>query len=371
MTTIAVIGLGTMGLGIVQTYAAAGFAVLATDAVTGARETALDRLRAGLAPRVQAGKMAQDDLDALLARITVVAGPEAMGRADLAIEAVVERIEVKRDLFAALERVVSPDAVLATNTSSLSVAAMAQGLSRPQRLLGLHVFNPAPVMKLVELVAHPHTGTEALDKARHLTEAAGKTVIPCPDRPGFIVNRCARPFYGEALALLEEGRSASQIDAAMLAAGYRLGPLGLIDLVGADINLAATESLAAAMDHHPRYHVFDALRRQVDRGDLGRKTGKGFLYPDQPGPAPKDAEDIVLRIEATLVNEAGWLLAEGGTTQQGIDTALKLGLNFPRGPFEILAAHGHERVLDQLAQLAAAAPAHLHGRYQPAPVLAG
>ncbi|KRW93878.1 3-hydroxyacyl-CoA dehydrogenase [Paracoccus sp. MKU1] len=369
MTTIAVIGLGTMGLGIAQTYAAAGFAVLATDAAADARKTALERLRAGLAPRVQAGKLAQADLDATLARITVVEDAEAMGAADLALEAVVERMPVKRALFAALEAVVAPDAVLASNTSSLSVAAMAEGLARPERLLGLHFFNPAPVMKLVELVAHPGTGTAALDRARRLTEAAGKTVIPCPDRPGFIVNRCARPFYGEALALLEEGRSAAEIDAAMLAAGYPLGPFGLIDLVGADINLAATESLAAAMEGHPRYHVFDALRRQVASGDLGRKTGRGFLYPDEPGSAPEDAKAIALRIEAALVNEAGWLLAEGGTTQQGIDTALKLGLNFPRGPFEILAAQGHERVLARLERLAAHAPAHLRRRYRPAPVL--
>ena len=369
MTTIAVIGLGTMGLGIAQTYASAGFDVLATDAVAAARDNALDRLRAGLAPRVQAGKMAQADLDALASRITVVDGPQDMGAADLAIEAVVEKTEVKRDLFAALEAVVAPDAVLATNTSSLSVAAMARDLTRPDRMLGLHFFNPAPVMKLVELVAHRATGAEALDRARRLTEAAGKTVIQCPDRPGFIVNRCARPFYGEALALLEEGRSAADIDAAMLAAGYRLGPFGLIDLVGADINLAATESLAQAMEGHPRYHVFDALRRQVASGDLGRKTGKGFLYPDRPGAAPADADSIALRIEATLANEAGWLLAEGGTTQDGIDTALRLGLNFPRGPFEIMGRHGRPRLLAELRRLAADAPAHLRDRYAPAPIL--
>jgi len=370
MTTIAVIGLGTMGMGIAQTYAAAGFAVLATDAAPGARETAPERLRAGLGRRVQAGKLAQADLDAILARITLADGLEAMGHADLAIEAVVERMEVKRALFATLESVLAPDAVLASNTSSLSVAAMAEGLSRPQCLLGLHFFNPAPVMKLVELVAHPGTSPAAQERARRLTEAAGKTVIPCPDRPGFIVNRCARPFYGEALALLEEGRSAGEIDAAMLAAGYPLGPFGLIDLVGADINLAATESLAAAMEGHPRYHVFEALRRQVTAGDLGRKTGRGFLFPDKSGAAPEDAEAIVLRIEAALVNEAGWLLAEGGTTPEDIDTALKLGLNFPRGPFEIMAAQGREPVRVRLQRLSAAAPAHLQGRYRPAPVLA-
>ena len=368
MTTIAVVGLGTMGLGIAQTYAAAGFSALATDAVPTTGATALDRLRDGLAPRVAAGKLSQAGLDGLLARVTVVPSLQEMGRADLVIEAVVENIDIKRALFAALEAVIAPDAVLATNTSSLSVASMARALLHPERLLGLHFFNPAPVMKLVELVAHTRTAASALDKARHLTEATGKTVIACPDRPGFIVNRCARPFYGEALALLEQGRSASDIDAAMLAAGYRLGPFALIDLIGADINLATSESLSAAMANHPRYHVFDALRRQVARGDLGRKSGRGFLFPHPPGPAPADAGAIVARIEAALVNEAGWLLSEGGTTPAGIDTAMKLGLNFPRGPFEIGRARAAS-LLPALAGYEASAPAHLRGRYRPAPGL--
>lgn len=367
MTIIAVVGLGAMGLGIVQTYAAAGFDVLATDAAETARASAKDRLAAALAPRVASGKLAPKARDALLSRVTVVDDPAAMAAADLAIEAVVERIEVKQAIFAALEQVLTPDAVLASNTSSLSIAAMAKALARPERLLGLHFFNPAPVMKLVELVAHPGSAAAALDRARAATEAAGKTVIQCPDRPGFIVNRCARPFYGEALALLDEGRSPAEIDAAMLAAGYRLGPFGLIDLVGADINLAATESLFAAMDSNPRYHVFAALRRQVASGDLGRKTGRGFLCPDAPGALPADAAAIVRRIEAALVNEAHWLLAEGGTTPEGIDAALRLGLNFPRGPFEMLARHGAAGIAAELAVLERSAPSYLKGRYLPAP----
>lgn len=363
MTTVAVIGLGTMGLGIAQTYAAAGFNILATDRVADTRNTAIDRLGAGLAARVATGGMSPADRDALVARITVVPDPGAMAAADLAIEAVVERIEIKRALFAALEAVVAPEAVLATNTSSLRVADIAEDLSRPERFLGLHFFNPAPAMKLVELVAHTATDPAALACARGLTEAAGKTVIAAPDRPGFIVNRCARPFYGEALALLEEGRSASDIDASMLAVGYRLGPFALIDLVGADINLAATEGLSAAMGGQPRYHVFEALRRQVASGHLGRKTGRGFLFPDRPGPPPPDATVIAARIEAALVNEAAWLLSEGGTTQDAIDTALRLGLNFPRGPFEIMAIRAASLSAD-LARLEAAAPPHLTGRYR-------
>ncbi|NPD14839.1 3-hydroxybutyryl-CoA dehydrogenase [Xinfangfangia sp. D13-10-4-6] len=369
MATVAVIGLGTMGLGIAQTYAAAGFEVLATDAHAPVRDTAASRLAAALAPRVEAGKMTPAARDALLSRFRVVNGPEVMGAADLAIEAVVERLDVKQHIFNALEDVMRPDAVLASNTSSLSVARMAQGLRHPERLIGLHFFNPAPVMKLVELVAHPASGPQALHLARQLTEAAGKTVIQCPDRPGFIVNRCARPFYGEALALLEEGRSPGEIDAAMQGAGYRLGPFALIDLVGADINLAATESLAAAMGGSPRYHVFEALKVQVASGNLGRKTGRGFLFPDSPGPLPDDASSLVLRIEATLINEALWLLSEGGIDESGIDTALKLGLNFPRGPFEMLSLHGADSVRATLARLETSAPPPLKIRYLAAPGL--
>lgn len=367
--TVAIIGLGAMGLGIAQVYAQAGHTIRATDASTDARSTATARLAATLAPRVAKGAMTQADCDAILSRLHIVDRIEDLAPADLVIEAVVERLAVKQAVFTVLEPLLPPHAVLATNTSSLSVAAIARGLAHPERLLGLHFFNPAPVMRLVELIPHATTASDTLAAARALTESAGKAVIQCPDRPGFIVNRCARPFYGEALAMLEEGRNAGEIDAAMMAASYRLGPFALIDLIGADINLAATEGLAAAMDHHPRYHVFDALMAQVARGDLGRKTGRGFIFPADPPPPPQDAAAITLRIEAALVNEAAWLLAEGGSTADGIDTALKLGLNFPRGPFEALALHGRSRVLATLAALESAAPPHLKGRYLPAPEL--
>lgn len=369
MTSIAVIGLGTMGLGIAQVFAQAGFSVLATDAHEPARATARDRLAQALAPRVAKGALSAEARDVILAALTVSEGFDALSPAALVIEAVAEVLTVKRDLFGQMERI-APQAVLATNTSSLSVGALAGGLAHPERLLGLHFFNPAPAMKLVELVPHAGTAPQALALARALTEQAGKVVIAAPDRPGFIVNRCARPFYGEALALLSEGRSPAEVDGAMLAAGYRIGPFALIDLIGTDINLAATEGLAAAMANHPRYHVFPALRAQVAAGHLGRKTGQGFLTPPPAAlPPPADAAAIALRIEATLANEAAWLLAEGGTTEAGIDTALKLGLNFPRGPFEMRALHGSARIRATLDALEARAPAALKGRYLPAPGL--
>ena len=357
LSTIAVVGLGTMGLGIAQVFAQAGHPVLATDAFAPARANARDRLAASLAPRVAAGKLPEAEAAAIVARLTVVEDLDALAPAALVIEAVAEDLAVKQALFQRLEAL-NPAALRATNTSSLRVADMAQGLRHPDRLLGLHFFNPAPVMKLVELIA---PDGPAQTEARALTEAAGKTVITAPDTPGFIVNRCARPFYGEALALLEEGRSAAEIDAAMMAHGYRMGPFALIDLVGADINLAATRSLAQAMGGHPRYHVFEALVAQVASGHLGRKTGRGFVEAAMPPPA--DAGWIVARIEAALVNEALWLASSTGTPGASIDTALRLGLNFPRGPFALWADRA-PAIRATLARLEAAAPPRLKTRYQ-------
>lgn len=367
MAVIGVVGLGVMGLGIAQTYAAAGFRVLATDAFAPARDSAAVRLRAPLEARVAAGKLTREAMETLCARIDIATSLSALAPCALVVEAIAEDLTAKRALFHDLETA-APGAVLATNTSSLAVAAIRNGLTRPDRLLGLHFFNPAPVMKLVELV---ETGAapEAITLARTVTEAAGKVVIGCADRPGFIVNRCARPYYGEALALLEEGHPATDIDAAMVAAGYRLGPFALIDLVGADINLAASEQIAAAMDHHPRYHVFDALRAQVARGDLGRKSGRGFVTGrDHPAPATPDP-GIVLRIEAMVANEAATLLAEGGVAAEAIDRALTLGLNFPRGAFGAAQVWGANRIEAELIRLQNRAPAALKPRYQMSPPL--
>lgn len=366
---VGVVGLGTMGLGIAQVFAQAGFDVLATDASDASRASALARMQAALDARVIKGALSEAARDAALKHLTIVDERHAMAGAGLVIEAILEQLGPKQDLLTALEAVLTDDAVLATNTSSLPVAAVGAKLRIPSRLVGLHFFNPAPAMKLVELIGHAGTSAAAMTIARNVSEAAGKTVITCPDRPGFIVNRCARPFYGESLAMLEEGRTPAEIDAAMLACGYRIGPLALIDLIGADINLAATEGLNTAMGGHPRYHVFGALRAQVASGALGRKAGRGFIFPAEPGPPPADAGAIALRIEAALVNEACFLLAEGGVSRDGIDTAMKLGLNFPRGPFEMLAHHGAQKIRATLLALEAAAPPHLKGRYRPAPEL--
>lgn len=370
--TIGIVGLGAMGQGIAQLFAQAGFFVIATDTVAEAREAAPARIAAALDKRVAARKLSSQERDEALARLHIAEKLDEMAGCSLVIEVIIERLDAKQALFAALEGIVACDAILATNTSSLSVGAIAATLAAPERLIGLHFFNPAPVMKLVELVAAKSTGVDALNKAEAIARAAGKVVIRCADTPGFIVNRCARPYYGEALTIVEAGdASPDVVDAAMVAAGYRLGPFGLIDLVGADINLAATETVSAAMNGHPRYHVFDLLRQQVAKGALGRKSENGFLDGDLPEIPAELAATIALRIEATLANEAAWLLAEGGTTRDDIDVALKLGLNFPRGPFESARLHGYDRIVEILEALEREAPAHLKGRYVPSPLLAG
>lgn len=369
MIRIGVVGLGVMGRGIAQVFAAAGFQVRATDAYPPARDSAQDRIAKGLQDRVSAGKMRPEAMAATLAHLYITPDLAGLHDCDLVIEAIIEEPQAKIDLFRQLEAILAPTAVLATNTSSIPVQQIAAGLAQPDRLLALHFFNPPTAMKLVELAPHSGTLPLALATARQATEAAGKTVVICPDRPGFVVNRCARPYYGEALAILGEGRSAGEIDAAMRAAGYPLGPLALIDLIGADINLAATMGLARAMGDHPRYHVFPALTAQVASGDLGRKTGRGFVFPADPVDPPADAAALQLRIEATLINEAHCLLGEGGVAATDIDTAMRLGLNFPHGPFQALARHGRAAVLAMLASLKAAAPDAMKERYTPAPAL--
>ncbi|MDZ4391478.1 3-hydroxyacyl-CoA dehydrogenase [Cypionkella sp.] len=364
---IGIIGLGTMGLGIAQVFAQAGFPTIVTDAYQPARANARERMEQALNARIASGKLTPEARDATLANLHIAESLTEFAACALIIEAIVERLDAKQSLFASLEAVIPASTILATNTSSIPVASIASTAQCPDRILALHFFNPPTAMKLVELAPHAGTSDAALTLARAITEAAGKTTIQCPDRPGFIVNRCARPYYGEALALLAEGHSAEEIDAAMMAAGYRLGPFALIDLIGADINLAATEGLSAAMQNHPRYHVFPALKAQVASGNLGRKSGQGFIHPAQT--LPKTNPEIALRIESTLINEAAWLLNEGGTAPDGIDTAMKLGLNFPRGPFEALAQHTAPKVLATLQSLAAQAPANLKPRYAPAPYL--
>ncbi|MDR8398400.1 3-hydroxyacyl-CoA dehydrogenase [Paraburkholderia sp. USG1] len=281
---VGIIGAGTMGAGIAQIAAAAGHRVLLFDARSGAAAQALDKLNAALKKRVDAGKLDSTDAKALLARIKPADAIAAVSEAGIVIEAIVERLDAKRELLTQLESLVADRTILASNTSSISVTALGRDLRLPQRLVGMHFFNPVPVMKLVEVVSGAATDSAVANAVADLAVRWGKVPIHARSTPGFVVNRIARPFYAEALLLLQDQYATpSQIDAALRAAGFRMGPCELMDLIGHDVNFSVTESMFAASFFDRRYTPSIVQRELVDGGLLGRKTGRGFHdYPGEP-----------------------------------------------------------------------------------------
>ncbi|MCZ4282693.1 3-hydroxyacyl-CoA dehydrogenase NAD-binding domain-containing protein [Kiloniella laminariae] len=373
-TVIGVIGAGAMGRGIAQIMATGGYRVVLVDTNEVALETALQAIATTLDKAIARNLMTPEDKTAALARITPELALESLASADLVIEAIVEQLEVKAGLFARLETICRNNTLFCTNTSSLSVTKIAAGLVHKSRLVGMHFFNPPHIMKLVEVIETPETPEDVITTVMQLARKIGKQPIRAKDRPGFVVNRCARPYYGEALCILEEGNfTAAQIDTALRSAGYRLGPFELIDLVGADINYAATLSVWEALERHPRYQPFDRLKQQVEAGKLGQKSGEGFTLPKVPVTElpPEAAASIVARIEATLINEAHFVEAEGTASRADIDQALLLGLNFPRGPFAMATGDKRNATIALLEELYHSAPDHLKERYTIAPNLTG
>ncbi len=285
---VAVIGAGTMGAGIAQVAAVAGHPVTVYDVAEGAAGRAVAAVRDRVARLVDKGRL-QGPVEL---RLEAAADLGELARARCVIEAVAEDLAVKQALFAELEKVVAPDCVLATNTSSLSPTAIAAGLSHPGRLVGLHFFNPAPVMRLVEVVSGLATEPAVAAAVTRLAEDWGKQVVQASATPGFIVNRVARPFYAEALRLAEEqAASPATIDAVLTrAGGFRMGPFALMDLVGQDVNEAVTRSVWTAFGYDPRFAPSLLQRSLVEAGWLGRKTGRGwFRYGDDAAPAEPDA----------------------------------------------------------------------------------
>jgi 3-hydroxybutyryl-CoA dehydrogenase len=278
---VAVVGAGTMGAGIAQVAAAAGHPVLVYDALPGAAGHAIAKVRERVARR--GGDPSGLDL-------TAASDLTGLAAAGIVIEAIAEDLAVKRALFAGLEQVVSGAAILATNTSSLSPTAIAAGLSRPERVVGLHFFNPAPAMKLVEVIPGLATGAAVTDAAAGLAQSWGKTVVRSSPTPGFIVNRIARPFYGEAWRLYAEGAAEPAVIDAVLTGcgGFRMGPFALMDLIGHDVNEAVTRSVWSGFGHDPRYTPSLAQRALTDAGWLGRKSGRG-VYDYRDGAAPPAA----------------------------------------------------------------------------------
>jgi 3-hydroxybutyryl-CoA dehydrogenase len=281
--TIGVVGAGTMGGGIAQVAAQCGHPVILYDVTHEHAERGLDKIRTAFARLVEKHKMDQAQAGAILARITPTAGLNALSATAFVVEAAPEDLALKRDLFAQLDALCPPGAILASNTSSLSIAALAGATRRPDRVAGLHFFNPPALMALVEVVRADGTSDATLSALVDLARRWGKTPVVARDTPGFIVNRVARPFYLEALRLLGEGvADAATIDRLARAAGFRMGPFELMDLIGLDVNFAVTQSVFHAFFDDPRYRPHPIQQRMVDSGRLGRKTGRGFFeYPEK------------------------------------------------------------------------------------------
>ncbi len=319
---VAVIGAGTMGAGIAQVAAAAGHRVLLYDVVAGAAEKGIAGIKSALDRLVARNRMAAQARDDLLARIDVVERLEDLARAALLIEAVVEKLDVKRQLLETLEKLVTPEAILASNTSSLSITAIAAGRDRPERIAGMHFFNPAPVMELVEVVTGIATAQAVAETLFDTAKAWGKSPVFAKSTPGFIANRIARPFYGEALRLLEEGAAdVATIDTIMRAAGgFRMGPFELMDLIGIDVNFLVTQTVWQAFFQDPRYAPSLLQQEMVAAGRHGRKTARGW-YDYRPGAAKPEpgAAPAGLRPKTIVLSQNPALAAARGAFDPAAD----------------------------------------------------
>lgn len=375
---VGVVGAGAMGSGIAQVAASAGHRVVLGDVDAGAVERARAGMRTSLARDVEKGRLESAAAEETLGRIAdagdLGAGFEAYAECGLVVEAVLEDLAVKRALFAALEREVRADCTLATNTSSLSVAAIAGPCRLPGRVIGVHFFNPAPVMPLVEIVPSITTDSAVATGVRALVDGWRKTTVVASDTPGFIVNRVARPYYGESLRLLEEGvADPSTIDWAMRElGGFRMGPFELMDFIGNDVNYAVTQSVFEGFFHDPRYKPALTQRRLVEAGWYGRKRDRGYYdyRSDAVRPEPnRDAsagQAVVDRVVAMLVNEAVDAVHLRVASAQDIETAMTKGVNYPRGLLAWGDAIGAATVLARLDALQAE---YGEDRYRASPLL--
>jgi len=337
--TITVLGAGSMGTGIAQVAATAGHKVILYDTNGEALKKAQAFILKMLNRSAEKGRMSDGDAKAIFGRLYLAEDLAAARESDLVIEAIIENLEIKQSVFKKLEKIVSIECILASNTSSLSIASIAAACEHPERVVGIHFFNPAPLMKLVEVIPAIQTDAKVLKTARTWIDKMGKLTVLAKDTPGFIVNRVARPFYGEALRMYEEGiAEPATIDWVMTEiGGFRMGPFTLMDYIGNDINYTVTATVFKAFYYDPRYRPAFTQQRLSEAGYLGRKSGKGYYEYGENSVRPEPNKDKVLgnqifsRILVMLINEAADALHLRIANREDIDLAMTKGVNYPKG----------------------------------------
>lgn len=356
MKKIGILGAGSMGAGIAQVAAQSGHKVVLCDT----KQEQLDKAKSKLAKimnrLIEKGKITQEESSQTQNNITYSTAMQDFKECGLIIEAIIENLDIKKTVFEQLESIVDNDCILASNTSSLSIASIAAACQISNRVIGIHFFNPAPLMPLVEIIPAVQTSTLTLNTARALIDSWKKVTVLAKDTPGFIVNRVARPFYGEALKIYEEGiADFTTIDWAMTQiGGFRMGPFTLMDYIGNDINYTVTETVFAAFYYDPRYKPSFTQKRHAEAGWLGRKTGRGYYdYSENaiqlnPNEDEKLGKEIVERIVVMLINEAVDALFLNIASKEDIDLAMTKGVNYPKGLLKWADEMGLKNVLNKL-----------------------
>jgi 3-hydroxybutyryl-CoA dehydrogenase len=354
---IAIIGAGAMGSGIAQVAAMHHNQVQLYDTNSTALENAKSKIEESLSILVEKNKITETQKTETISNLSYIETLPSIKNAQLVIEAIVENLAIKSKLFAELESIVDSNCILASNTSSLSIASIAGALKNKERCIGIHFFNPPILMPLVEIIPSIITNTEVVQKCKEVISSWNKTIVIAKDTPGFIVNRIARPYYGEALRIYEEGiADFATIDWAMREIGkFKMGPFELMDFIGHDVNYRVTETVFEQMFYDPRYKPSITQKRLFEAGCYGRKTKRGYYNYNEPLPQANEntnlANEIFLRIISMLINEAYEAEYMSIAKRNDIETAMKKGVNYPMGLFEWAHNLGVQKIISTLQQL--------------------